>query len=144
MPTKNQIRPHVVGTEAALTRSSLRRQSSGYRGTGGVSEENHGYGFAPAFLDVETGIIYLARFANGNPAPMHLMDGLPDELILSRAESGAINAIKGTVIAGFLRQDRFFTREQAARAVRQAARIRARADQSSSQPPELISSLPSH
>lgn len=104
-----------VSKRHSLTPGVLRQQSSTFRGSSGVSEENHSYGFAPAFLDIETGHVYLARFADGRPAPMHLLDGLPDEVVTSRKASGAVNAVKETIIAGFFRWGRFFTREQAAR-----------------------------
>lgn len=100
-----------------LTPAVLGRQSLAFRGSGGVSAGNRAYGFAPAFLDTETGQVYLARYADGRLAPMHLLEGLPDELILERHESGAVQALKPTVIAGFLRCNRFFTRDQAAQYV---------------------------
>lgn len=115
MITKETTNTAKVPKPRTLTPGALRRQSSNFQGSGGVSEENHSYGFAPAFLDSETGHVYLARFADGRPAPMHLLDGLPDEVVTSRQASGAVIAVKETVIAGFLRWGRFFTREQAAR-----------------------------
>ena len=122
---------HHLGINAILSKERvtpdvLHRQNTVFRGSGGVSPENQGYGFVPAFLDQETGTVYPAQFADGRPAPMHLLDGLPDEIVVSRHASGHIQALKPSVIAGFLRRKRFFTREQTARALRLAARIRAR------------------
>jgi hypothetical protein len=57
---------------------------------------------------------------------MHLLDGLPDEVIVTRLSSGRVNAVKSTVIAGFMRRQRFFTRERAARAMRLMARMQTR------------------
>jgi len=109
-----------------LTTRSLTQQNRIFQGSGGVSGENRSSGFCPAFLDTETGVIYLSCFANGRQAPMHLLDGLPDEVVVARRESGGVSAVKPTVVAGFLRRSRFFTREQAARAIRLATRIRVR------------------
>ena len=105
------------GTEspkAGLSTQVLRRQNLAFRGTGGVSTGNRSQGFAPAFLDTDTGSIYLARFADGRPAPMHLLDGLPSELIVSRDATGRCQAVKRSLIAGFVQAGRFYTREQAA------------------------------
>jgi hypothetical protein len=100
-----------------LTPAQLRLQTLAFRGRGGISQENRSQGFLPAFLDTDTGAVYLARFADGRQAPMHVLDGLPDELVLSRRESGAVAAVKASVVAGFLYHDRFFTREQATQAM---------------------------
>ena len=99
-----------------LTSETLRRQNLAFVGTGGVSEENRSSGFRPAFYDVATGRVELARFGNGLPAPMHLLDGLPDSWIASRDATGRVTALKASVIAGFVRDGVFYTREQAAAA----------------------------
>ena len=41
-----------------------------FAGTGGVSEENAGLGFRPAFCDADTDRIYASRFADGRLAPV--------------------------------------------------------------------------
>jgi hypothetical protein len=101
----------------AMTESTLRRENRAYRGWGGVSEENRSMGFQPAFLDADTGKVYASRYANGLPAPFHLLDGLPDDLILHRHSTGGVTAVKQSVTSGFVRNGRFFTREQAAQHV---------------------------
>jgi len=100
-----------------LTRDTLRQENLAFVGTGGVSEGNHSNGFAPAFYDVETGRAEIARFSDGRPAPMHILDGLPVDWILQRDSSGRISAIKNSVIAGFIHGDYFYTRTQAAEAI---------------------------
>ncbi len=84
--------------ERAWTNTDLRTQSDAYRGSGGCSEENGEFGFRPAFRDDDTGIVYRARFLDGAPAPFHILDGLPNEVVVQRAESGRVLAVKG--IAG--------------------------------------------
>lgn len=113
-----------VADNKVLTPDSLRRQTACYRGRGGVSRENRGFGFAPAFLDTETGTVYRACFADGRPAPLHVLDGLPEELVVARRESGAVVAVRENVVAGFIRRGRFFTREQAARCTKRLPRPR--------------------
>jgi len=83
---------------APLNVQALEDQNRRFIGTGGVSKENRGLGFIPAFHDKETGSVYLSRFADGRPAPMHLLDGLPDDVVVSRSASGAVRGVKSTVI----------------------------------------------
>jgi hypothetical protein len=78
-------------------------------------------GFRPAFLDVATCTIYLSRFADGRPAPFHLLDSLPDSVAIDRLPSGRVVSAKATVISGFERGGFFYTRQAAARAVAQWA-----------------------
>ena len=92
----------------------LRRQNRQFHSTGGVSQENRSSGFLPAFLDSSTGAVYLSRFADGRIAPMHLLDGLPSEVVRKRTTSGRITAVCDTMIAGFIRDNQFYTRDEAA------------------------------
>jgi hypothetical protein len=107
---------------APLTPQALRETSERFRGTGGCSQDNAGAGFRPAFLDKNTGAVYAACFADGRPAPFHLLDGLPPALILSRDADGRVASVRPGVVSGFSRQGRFYSREQAARVVERAVR----------------------
>jgi hypothetical protein len=71
-----------------LARSLLELENANYRGTGGVSENNRCMGFQPAFIDRESGTVYLSRFPDGRLAPCQLFDGLPAELVLARDVRG--------------------------------------------------------
>lgn len=102
---------------SALTPERLYQENSIFAGTGGVSRGNRSSGFLPAFYDAESGSVEVARFNDGALAPLHLLDGLPDTWVRHRGPSGQVIAVKDSVIAGFLRQGRFYTREQAARAI---------------------------
>ncbi|HMV53369.1 MAG TPA: hypothetical protein PLX20_01235 [Rhodocyclaceae bacterium] len=93
----------------------LRMENQRYQGSGGVSAGNRTAGFRPAFRDAQTAVVYLSRFADGEPAPFHLLDGLPDEVVLGRNETGRVYAVKETLVSGFVLDGRFYTREQAAR-----------------------------
>ena len=97
-----------------ISRNSLRRENRAFAGTGGVSEENRGIRFEPAFRDESTGRVERSRHADGSPAPMHVMDGLPPEWVEHRDEHGHPCCLKAGIIAGFVRDERFYTREQAA------------------------------
>jgi len=88
-----------------------------YANTAGVSENNHSAGFAPAFMDTATGIVYLSMDDDGSPAAWHRLDGLPEALVTERDAEGRPTALSNTVVAGFQRGGCFYTREQAARCV---------------------------
>jgi len=103
--------------DAVLNDAGLARQNELFSGTGGRSQENRSSGFRPAFMDVDTCAVYDSCFANGMRAPIHLLDGLPDEIVVARDESGRVHAVKPCVVAGFVREGRFFTREEAGRLV---------------------------
>jgi len=97
-----------------LSERTLHKENLAYAGTNGVSQANRRHRFLPAFRDEETGRVELARFANGLPAPTHLIEGLPLEWASAHAEDGSISALKACITAGFVRDEEFFTREQAA------------------------------
>jgi hypothetical protein len=97
-----------------LTRNCIRRENLAFAGTGGVSRENRCRRFEPAFRDEVSGRVERSRYANGLPAPMHLMDGLPAEWVCARDGAGRACALNPGIVAGFLRDGVFYTREQAA------------------------------
>ncbi|MFO1207290.1 MAG: hypothetical protein U1E63_16465 [Burkholderiales bacterium] len=99
------------------TAATLRDESDAWRGSGGRSEENGEFGFRPAFRDDDTGIVYRARFLDGAPAPFHVLDGLSNEVVTRRAESGRVLAVKASLVSGFVRCGEFYTRDEAAAAV---------------------------
>ena len=98
-----------------MTPETLRKENCCFRDTAGVSQNNRTEGFCAAFQDRATGLVYLSCFANGSPAPVHLLEGLPDELVLERNTEGQVITAKPTVVAGFLRGECFYTREETAR-----------------------------
>ncbi len=107
----NQPQVHPVRLDAR----ELKRQNHRYAGTGGVSRHSRSQGFSPAFLDTATGTVYMSRFRDGRPAPVHLLEGLPEELVTARTVGRVV--VSARVTAGFVRNGQFYTREQTARAV---------------------------
>ena len=97
-----------------LTKRLLWKESGTFIGTGGTSSENCQSGFRPAFLDSQTGVVYPCCHEDGRPAAMHLFDGLPPELVVRRSPSGRATAVRGSLVAGFVQEGRFFTRAEAA------------------------------
>ena len=97
-----------------MTVKTLETQNRQFAGTAGISQNNRSSGFIPAFCDMETNTVEPSRFASGMMAPVHVLDGLPAAWIEDRDAKGRVKAVKGSVIAGFLHEGRFYTREQAA------------------------------
>jgi hypothetical protein len=102
-----------------MNSSLLRQENVAHAATGGCSQGNSGLGFHPAFFDTSTCAIYLSRFADGRPAPFHMLDGLPDEVVVARSNSGRVVAAKGALVSGFERNGFFYTRTAAARAAQE-------------------------
>jgi len=102
--------------EAIVDDGTLRGENAVYAGTGGRSEENRSLGFCPAYFDFDTQAIYVSRFADGRLAPIHVLDGLPNEIVVDRSDSGRVIRVKPSVIAGFVRNGFFYTRAAAAKA----------------------------
>ena len=108
----------AIGNQS-LTSNRLAEQNAQYHGTGGVSSSSRRLGFVPGFKDLETGKVYRSCYADGRPAPLHILEGLPSELhIPVHTESApASTVVKCSVVAGFLLNDIFYSREQAAQAI---------------------------
>jgi hypothetical protein len=100
-----------------ITPATLARENVVYLGSGGRSVENHGSGFCPAFLDADTGVVYLSRFSDGRLAPLHLLDGLPEVVVLKRSATGRVSEVKASIVSGFSRGGRFYTRDEAVSAM---------------------------
>jgi hypothetical protein len=105
-----------VSMKRLMNAQLLKRENAAHAGSGGRSQGNSRFGFHPAFLDTTTFSIYISRFADGRPAPFHLLDGLPDEVVLVRSRAGRVVAAKPTLVSGFERNGFFYTRTAAARA----------------------------
>ena len=73
-------------------------------------------GFRPAYFDMGTCAIHLSRYSDGRPAPFHVLDGLPRDLVVGRSMFGRAIAAKATLITGFERGGFFYTRSAATRA----------------------------
>ena len=97
-----------------MTTGALTMQNRTFEGTRGTSQGNRHMGFVPGFLDQETGSVYRSCGCDGTPCVIHTLDGLPEHLVVERNARGKVSSVKGTVVAGFLRDGRFYTREQAA------------------------------
>jgi len=103
-----------------LSKRYLEMEQAAHRGSGGTSSDNRHLGFVPAFMETRTGKVYPCTFADGRPAAFHVLDGLPDELVVARDRHGRPSHVLGTVVSGFSLDGRFYTREQAAAQVSRA------------------------
>ena len=115
-PTKaDEKRGQSMKRKGVLSTQLLRRENRQFSNTNGVSERNHNRGFVPAFLDTRSGISVVSRYADGRPAPIHILDGLPAAWITAFNSKGQVTAVREGVIAGFIHSGRVYTREEAAR-----------------------------
>lgn len=96
-----------------LDRKNLAGQNLDYMGTGGISRENRQAGFDPAYRDRRSGTVYRSCYADGSPAPVHVLDGLPDALVVRRTDDGHVMAVAEQLEVGFVREGRFYTRQEA-------------------------------
>lgn len=97
--------------QQAYTNQSLRRENLAFLNTGGRSQENCCW---PAFMDSSTQAIFLSRFANGKLAPLHILDGLPAYCVLRRDQDGHVCEVLPTIVSGFVKDERFYTRAEIA------------------------------
>lgn len=105
---------------AGLCVRELAIQNAHFQGTAGLSGNNRGAGFVPAYLNTDTGEAVPSCFGDGRLAAVHVLEGLPDGWVAARDEHGCVTRAVIGVIAGFLRDGRFFTREAAAQVLAQS------------------------
>ncbi len=67
--------------------------------------ENQRLVFQPAFYDMQTGKIHISRYSSGRQAPLHILDGIPNNV----AKRADLNLVSGFIYNGI-----FLTRQQAA------------------------------
>ena len=99
----------------------LKLENAQHAGTGGVSAATRPAGFRPAFLDCATMQVHPSCFADGSPAPFHILDGLPEDVVIERSSEGRVRRVKSSIVSGFERGGFFYTRRAAARACREWA-----------------------
>ena len=92
-------------------------ESDPYIGSCGESATACKHKFIPAFRDDKDGRVELARMSDGRPAAMHLISALPKEWAISCDELGNVLELIESVVAGFVRGEQFYTRDEATKAV---------------------------
>jgi len=97
-----------------MKQETLSEQNRQYSGTQGVSADCANLGFLPAFQDLETGETHLAVNSDGSISPIHVLYGLPDEWVLERDLQHRVISVKESIVAGFVRNGRFYSREELA------------------------------
>lgn len=93
----------------SMSQSQVEQQQSVYEKSGGAVFRDASFGFMPAFLDLKTCETHLSAYKNGQPAVIHILDGLPGHWISEWGTDGRAVALKSSVIAGFMRSSRFYT-----------------------------------
>ena len=67
------------------------------------------FGFLPAFRDALSGETHLSTNADGSLSLIHQLERLPEEWVLRRDEQDRVVELKHSIVAGFVRDGRFFT-----------------------------------
>lgn len=80
-----------------------------YQQLGGSVFNDACFGFMPAFMDIQTSETHLSAYKNGEPAAIHILDGLPDKWVSDRDDLGEALSLQLGVIAGFMRAGVFYT-----------------------------------
>ena len=96
----------------AYTANNIRDENEFYQDSLAISVNNASLNFRPAFQDAATGETHLSMTRDGCPATIHLLDGLPDIWVIQRDPDGRVISVKDSIIAGFLREGRFYTRAE--------------------------------
>ena len=65
-------------------RATLKRENRDYGRNSGVSDGCREGCLKLAFPDQETGTAHLSRHSDGHVSTLHMLDGLPDELVTAR------------------------------------------------------------
>jgi hypothetical protein len=97
--------------------------------SGGISSKVRSKGLRPAFIDRETGKIYESmnppNYANqgdpATPAGVHILDGLPDEVVIQRDPKypQEVLSVKASIEAGFIDEaGKYLTRDEASQYAR--------------------------
>ena len=93
----------------SMSQSQVEQQRNVFDQLGGAVFRDASFGFMPAFLDLNTRETHLSAYKDGQPAVVHLLDGLPQYWVSEWGTDGRAVALKSTVIAGFMRNSRFYT-----------------------------------
>ncbi len=67
------------------------------------------FGFLPAFKNLLDDQVHLSVDCQGTLAVMHLLDRLPAQWVAERDEQGRAVSLISSVVAGFVRNDQFYT-----------------------------------
>jgi hypothetical protein len=98
----------------AVTAQTLLFENRAFAGSAGISRNNRSRSFQPGFHDRDSGQTVISRFTTGMPAPVHVLDGVPPDWVTGRDINGRVKSVKGSVVSGFVRQGRFYTRAETA------------------------------
>ena len=84
-------------------------ERNSYHQFGGSVFNDASFGFMPAFMDIQTSETHLASYENGEPAAIHILDGLPRKWVSDWDDQGQAVSLQLGVVAGFMRAGVFYT-----------------------------------
>lgn len=97
-----------------VTQNTLLMENRRFANSRGVSANCASMRFLPAFRDTITGETHLSLLPNGHVSPIHLLDGLPAHWVLERDNRHRVTAVRSSVVCGFVRNGKFYSREDLA------------------------------
>lgn len=103
-----------------LNPTQVDSQYINYKQSGPALFSDASFGFMPAFMDVFSEEVHLATYADGIPAVLHVLEGLPAKWIAEWGEDGRPNSVRTGVIAGFMRGGCFYTIDDIMNSLRDA------------------------
>jgi len=92
-----------------MTHHQAVKQQGVYHQFNGLVFSDISFGFMPAFKNLKDQQIHLSVDQNGELSVMHLFDGLPECWIKEKDDQGVALTLNNDVIAGFMRNARFYT-----------------------------------
>ena len=92
-----------------FTEQQALQQKKNYFQHNGAVFSDLSFGFIPAFKNLEDEQVHLSLDECGEISVMHLFDHLPDHWIYERDEGGRALSLQPSIIAGFMRNARFYT-----------------------------------
>jgi len=104
-----------------LTHGKLGDEVKQFKGTGGISSENK---LTAGFRHKKTGEIFEAKDETGRNTSIHLLGGIPAKYVTEvDPRDGVTIAVSGDIEAGFIKDGKFLTREEAAQLTRPDAAL---------------------
>jgi hypothetical protein len=92
-----------------MSQTPQARPADVYNHSRGAVFSDASFGFMPAFMDIHNLEVHLSAYKDGNPAVVHILEGLPASWVSEWGHDGQAVALKTGVIAGFMRNGRFYT-----------------------------------
>jgi hypothetical protein len=103
------IKVNYMSLSSEYTEAPILEHQAYKEHVGGSVFNAAGFGFMPAFMDIQTSETHLSTYLSGDVAAIHILDGLPRYWVAEWGTDGRASALKLGIVAGFIRSGRFYT-----------------------------------